>query len=157
MTPDEREKFDLEIYLQTKEPQHRGCIGDAADYLHHKNSDRVSRLVNPYDSRANTIFGEAADLLEAFHHKHPKLARFIWRKLSLQVHSFMETGDEVVRLVEFAEAADSAAREQLDVNSAVNLGKPVAVIQQEAFEALEKSRIQYEKAMQLTQTVEKKQ
>jgi len=149
MTPDDREKFDLEIYLQTKEPAHRGCIADAADYLHHRNSDRVSRLVNPYDSRANTIFGEVADLLEAFNHKHPKLAKFIWRKLSLQVHSFMETGDEVVKLTEFAQAADTAAREQLDVNSAVMLNKPVEVIQQEAFEAYEKSRIQYEKAMAL--------
>lgn len=149
MTPDEREKFDLEIYLQTKEATNRGCITDAADYLRHKKSDRVSRLVNPYDSRANTIFGEAMDLLEAFNHKHPALAEFIWQKMVLQARSFMETGEQIVKLAEFAEIADVAVREQMDVNSAVLLKKSVPVIQQEAFEAFEKSRIQYEKAMQL--------
>jgi len=149
MTPEERERFDLEIYLEIKDPKHRGCIGDAADYLHHKNPDRVSRLVNPGDSRANTIFGELADLLEGFNHRHPALAQFIWRKLSQQVGSFMDTGSETIRLDEFVEAADAAAREQFDVSRAVMLNQPVKVIQKETFEALEKARLQHEMAMKL--------
>lgn len=149
MTPDDREKFDLEIYLETK--NHRGCIVDAADYLRHKNPDRVSRLVNPYDSRANTIFGETAELLEAFNDKHPELAVKIWRKLSLQVRPFLEASNETVELDEFAEAADATAREQSDVTRAVMLKKPIEIIQKEAHEAFEKARRQYDLAMKLGQ------
>lgn len=158
MTPTEREKLEIEIYLETK--NHRGCIEDAADFLRHRDSSRISRLVNPNDTRAHNIFGEVLDVIQGFNHKHPKLAQFIWKKMALAANSFMDTSDGEIRLTELAEVADSAAREQLDVNSAINLNKPVEVIRQEAFEAYEKSRIQYEKAMALTgsgQTIEKVQ
>ena len=161
MTPNERKKFDVEIYEETKEKKNRGCITDAADYLRHRNSDRVSRLINPNDERANTIFGEVVDLLEAFNHKHPLLAQFIWKKICLKVNGFMETGNQTVKLAEFAQMADAAAREQMDVNSAVMLGQSVEDIQKEAFEALQKSQAQYDKAMKLgaseTQIIEREQ
>jgi hypothetical protein len=150
MTPSEREKLDLEIYLETKKPQYRGCISDAADFLRMRDPSRISRLINPTDTRASNIFGLVLDVLQGINHKHPDLARFIWAKMSLAKDSFMDAGEERVRLAELAAIADTAAREQLDVNLAISTRRPVGEIKQEAFEAYEKSRIQYEKASALT-------
>ncbi len=150
MTPDEREQFDLEIYFETKKTEHRGCLVDAADYLHLRDASRISRLVNPNDNRANTIFGEAMQLLQAFSHKHPKLAHFIWAKMTLKANNFLAfTGSELDFFEELGELADSAAREQLDVNFAISRRKSAEEIEQEAFEAFDRSRLQYERARAL--------
>jgi hypothetical protein len=148
MTPDEREKFDLEIYLETK--NFHGCISDAADYLRLRDPSRISRLLNPTDTRANNICGELVDVLEGFNHRHPKLAQAIWSKIVLKVNGFMDFNEgDADLLKELGEIADTAAREQLDVNFAISSRKTPEEIELEAFQAYEKSRVQYEKARAL--------
>lgn len=148
MTPSEREQFDLEIY--TEIGKHRGAITDAADYLRQRDPSRISRLVNPRDTRANNIFGEAMEVLEGFNNKHPELAKFIWTKMTLAANSFMDFGESKIKLIdELREHADSTAREQLDVNFAISSGRSPEEIEQECFEAFEKSRVQYEIAREL--------
>lgn len=157
MTPAEREKLDTEIYLETK--NYRGCIEDAADFLRHRDSSRISRLINPNDSRANNIFGEMLDVLQGFNHRHPKLAEFIWEKLTLAKNSFMGRNDRTEEFL--TEIADLAAREQLDVNFAVSRRASQQELEREAFQAFERSRIQYEAIVAMRggsiQSVEKEQ
>jgi hypothetical protein len=145
MTPEEREIFDLRIYLETK--KYRGCISDAADYLRLSEPSRISRLVNPNEPRANNIFGAAMDVLEGFNHKHPELAKFIWSKMVMQANSFMEFSNETATaLDELIDVSDRAVREQFDVNRAISERKSPEDIERETFEAYEKSRQQYELA-----------
>lgn len=153
MTPSEREQFDLEIY--TEIGKHRGAITDAADYLRQRDPSRISRLVNPRDTRANNIFGEVMDVLEGFNNKHPELAKAIWTKMTLAANSFIDFGDdEIDPISELRTIADSTAREQLDVNFAISRGLSPVEIEREAYEAFEISRIQYEKARALRNRLE---
>lgn len=145
MTPEEREVFDLLIYLESK--KHRGCISDAADYLRLPDPSRVSCLINPNEIRAKNIFGETMDMLEAFNHKHPLLAKFIWSKMVMQVNSFMKFATAAdIPLDTLIDIADSAVREQFDVNRAISSRMSPEEIELQAFQAFEASRKQYELA-----------
>lgn len=150
MTPQEREQFELEIYLETK--KHRGCIEDAADFLRHPDSSRISKIINSNDPRANGI-GMVLDVLEGFNHKHPELEEFIWEKMCLKRNGYKKRG-KTGKLAELASIADRASREQLDVPLSISLGKSIEEIQREAFQAHEHSKIQLEKAMALNETVQ---
>lgn len=144
MKPSERKQFDLEIYTEIGKPENRGCYEDAADFLRLPGASKLSKIFNPYDPRANNVFGESLDILEAFHDKYPTLARFIWEKMNLKVNKFMSVGEREIGRGELVEIADSTAREQLDVNFAISSGKTLEEIEIEAFQAVEKSRVQYD-------------
>lgn len=152
MTPSEREQFERDIYFEIHKPENHGCLTDAADFLRHKDSSRLSRITNPNDPRANNIFGEVSDVLEAFHYKYPQLEEFIWEKLSLRRNQYLKCArDKKAALVEIA---DRAAREQLDVNLAICRGESQKKLEEEAFQALQKSKAQYDTVCAMGQAVE---
>ncbi len=152
MTPQEREEFERRIYLEIHSPQNNGCITSAADYMRLKEPSKISRIVNLNDSRANNVFGEVSDLLEAFDYKYPDLEEFIWEQLCLRRSKYKKKG-KTGKLAELAAIADRASREQLDVPLFICLGKSPEEIQREAFQAHEHSKLQLEKALELTEVV----
>ncbi|HRH44699.1 MAG TPA: hypothetical protein PKY82_23885 [Pyrinomonadaceae bacterium] len=148
MTPLEREKFDLEIYLKTKDPEFNGCFVDASDYLHRKDSSKISRQLNPADSRKDTLFGEAMDVLEALHYKHPELAKFIWKKMNLQWHEISrEAQNHKSKLLNIVR---QTSNEQLDVYDAIARELPETDLKREAYEAYLQSKAQYEQIAGVT-------
>lgn len=147
MTPNDKTKLETEIYLEIH--KYNGSISDAADFLRHKDSSRISRLVNPNDSRANNIFGEFVDVLQGFHYRHPKLARFIWEKINVAVNSFMGASESEARLAEIRELSFATTHEQIEVNQALSSGKSQADLEIEAFQALQHSQKQYDAIVNL--------
>ena len=141
--PDKYEKYArIEFEIDALIGKHRGALSGISAYLERDESSKISRQLNPHDTRRDNPFREVLEIIEGAQSFSPRLAAELWQILERERSAMRE--DTPVQIIDIAKSIHRVFAELSDVVFANNSGASAEVLEKEAFELMNVSISNYE-------------